>query len=143
MKKTMIMTGFAAIAFTFVTVAVQQPAAAADKKTLQAPTEEMVIDGKKPARFNHQTHLALGIACGACHHDAEHHPLTAEGIAALETPEKLKCESCHNENFANAELNSKKLAFHARCKECHKKGVNGKTGPTKCTGCHIKKKVEG
>ncbi|MEJ2689872.1 MAG: hypothetical protein P8130_07965, partial [Deltaproteobacteria bacterium] len=28
---------------------------------------------------------------------------------------------------------------HGFCKECHKKGVDGKKGPTSCNACHSKK----
>ena len=107
---------------------------------LQTPAEEIIIGDKKPAKFDHKKHLELTITCGQCHHDSEHQPLTAETIAAMENGRKLACQSCHNADFANPKLNSKKLVFHANCKGCHKSGINDKKGPTKCTGCHIKKK---
>ena len=47
------------------------------------PKEAITIDGKKPAKFNHQTHVDLGVKCGHCHHDGEHNPLVSEAIAAL------------------------------------------------------------
>lgn len=137
MKKLTVLA-VAAFSFAFLAIA-RGPVAAEEKEMLTAPMEEIVIDGKKPARFSHRTHLDLEITCGACHHDAEHQPLTAETIAGMENARKLKCESCHNEDFADSKLNSKKLVFHARCKECHKNGVGEKTGPTKCTDCHLKK----
>jgi hypothetical protein len=113
---------------------------------LQAPAEPITIEGKKPATFNHATHAALGLACGSCHHDAKHQPLTAEAISALPSGDQLACASCHNEKFANAKLQKRMDVFHARCKECHEAGVNGKKGPTKCNDCHLQKKkkaVEG
>jgi hypothetical protein len=104
-----------------------------------APEKEIIIKGeKKSARFPHSVHLDLGVACTQCHHDSNHQPLTDKDIAALENSEQLLCQNCHNQDFANAELQTLKEVFHARCKECHKQGINGKTGPTKCTGCHVK-----
>jgi hypothetical protein len=112
---------------------------------LEAPKEPITIAGKKPVNFNHQTHFDLGISCGQCHHDAAHQPRTAEDIGALSAGEELSCASCHNSDFAKAELQNRKDIFHALCKDCHTAGFNGKQGPTKCTACHIKQKkaVEG
>lgn len=114
--------------------------------TLSAPEDELVIEGKKPARFSHPVHLGLGIECGACHHDAEHKPLDREAIAALGKSSQLKCVTCHNSEHPDKELQKAKDIFHARCQTCHKAGYEGKNGPTKCTGCHItagKKSMEG
>ena len=113
---------------------------------LQGPEQEITIDGKKPAHFSHPTHVRLGVACGSCHHDGDHKPLTAEAIAALPEAKGLNCISCHNSTFANKALQKPKDVFHARCKECHQAGYAGKSGPTACTGCHVKqakKAVEG
>jgi len=109
------------------------------------PAGAITIAGKKPVSFDHQIHLKLGVACGECHHDAKHQPRTAEAIGALAKTEELKCASCHNDKFAKAELRGAKDIFHANCQGCHKAGVNGKQGPTKCAGCHgaAKKAVEG
>jgi formate-dependent nitrite reductase cytochrome c552 subunit len=112
---------------------------AAGEKEMLAPAAEMIIKGeKKSARFSHSVHLQLGVSCGQCHHDSQHQPLTDKDIAALENAEQLRCASCHNKDLSNPKLQSPKEAFHARCKECHKQGVAGKTGPTKCSGCHVK-----
>lgn len=137
MKKLKIFIGMAVIAGLTTS---PHFAAAGEGEGLKAPQEEITIEGKKPARFNHQTHLAINISCGQCHHDTEHQPLSETDIAALMNGKQLQCGSCHNETFANEQLNSKKLIFHARCKECHKNGFNDKQGPTKCTACHVKKK---
>ena len=103
------------------------------------PEKEIIIKGeKKAARFPHSVHVDLGVACSQCHHDSGHQPLTDKDIAALENSEQLRCENCHNKDFANDKLQTLKDIFHARCKECHKQGFNGKTGPTKCTDCHVK-----
>ena len=88
---------------------------------LTAPVDELIIDGKKPARFPHQG-------------------LSAETIAAMDNGDALRCVSCHNANHPDKKLQKAKQIFHARCKDCHKAGYEGKNGPTKCTGCHIKKK---
>jgi len=106
---------------------------------LKAPDAEIIIEGeKKSARFSHPVHLNLGVTCGTCHHGTQHQSLTAEEIGAMENSLQLRCASCHNKDFANPKLQTAKAAFHERCKECHKQGVNGKTGPTKCTDCHVK-----
>ncbi|MBU0483569.1 MAG: cytochrome c3 family protein [Proteobacteria bacterium] len=113
---------------------------------LKAPDQEITIAGKKPVKFNHQVHLDLQMVCGTCHHDDEHQPLSAEEIGGLETAAKLQCASCHNPDFKITELQNRKTIFHARCRDCHKKGLAGKNGPTDCNGCHTrktKKAVEG
>ena len=111
----------------------------AEEKGLQAPAAEIIIAGeKKSAKFSHPVHLNLGVACGQCHHDSKHQPLTDKDIAAMENSTQLQCASCHNKDFSDAKLQTLKDVFHARCKECHKQGVAGKTGPTKCTDCHLK-----
>ena len=104
------------------------------------PEGEITIDGKKPARFDHQTHLKMKLDCGQCHHDAKHQPRDEAAIAAMANSDKLRCASCHNETFTNAKLQKPKQIFHARCRDCHKKGVGDKKGPTKCKGCHISAK---
>lgn len=110
-----------------------------------APQEELTIDGKKPARFNHPTHLNLGLDCASCHHDKGHNPLSAEAIAEMKDFASLKCVSCHNNEHPNKDLQKAKDVFHAKCQTCHKEGFAGKNGPKKCTGCHLKKvkKYEG
>lgn len=106
---------------------------------LQSPDGKITIEGKKPAQFNHQTHIKLGIACGSCHHDASHNPLTAEAIGEMPDGSGLLCANCHTKDFKNEKLQKRKDIFHARCQGCHKEGIEGKKGPTKCTSCHIKK----
>ena len=112
---------------------------------LKAPEAEIIIAGeKKSARFSHPVLLNIGGDCGQCHHDSDHQPLTDKNIELrLWTPVSSfgRCASCHNKDFANPKTSDpqESVHFHARCKECHKQGVDGKQGPTKCTGCHIKK----
>lgn len=114
-------------------------------ETSSAPDQPITISGKKPVKFNHTTHLELGVACGACHHDSQHTPRTAAEIGALSDPTTLQCATCHNSDFANQDLQKRKTIFHTNCKECHEVGFKEKKGPTKCSGCHSKKKkaVEG
>lgn len=105
-----------------------------------APQQVITIEGKKPARFDHQKHLALGMKCAVCHHDKDHKGLTAEAIKGLADKKSLECVNCHNKSFAKADLQKPKDVFHARCRECHKAGYNGMHGPKNCISCHIKKK---
>lgn len=136
MKKTMI--ALTMILAAGLTVSMNElnaaPAAAGGKIT--APSQELVIKGKKPARFSHAKHTALGLACGVCHHDAKHQPLSEAAIAGLATTEGLRCETCHTATFANEKLRRPMDVFHARCKTCHAEGLNGKKGPTGCAACH-------
>jgi hypothetical protein len=104
-----------------------------------APENELIIQGKKPARFSHSIHTGMGLECGVCHHDQEHNPLAAESIGALADVGELSCVSCHNDKHPSQELQKPKDIFHARCKTCHQEGYQGKKGPTKCTECHVKK----
>ncbi len=112
---------------------------------LTAPQQTITIAGKKPVQFNHQLHLKLGLDCGVCHHDAKHQARSVKDIAALTDPAVLHCATCHNDSFANPHLRRAMDVFHARCRECHKAGINGKKGPTNCTACHTKqrKAIEG
>jgi len=133
------MFGLGTALFATITIGLWVGSGIADNP-LQAPQEEVIIKGKKPARFPHTIHLDMGLECGLCHHDKEQNPLNAEAIASLEGPAKLSCVSCHNGDHANKDLQKAKDVFHARCKNCHKTGYEGKNGPTKCTNCHLKKK---
>lgn len=107
---------------------------------LQAPEKELIIEGEKPARFLHSTHLEMGLTCEKCHHDDKGSPFTAEAIGALPDPGTLRCVSCHNAGHPDEKLQSAKDVFHAKCKDCHKAGYNGKKGPGKCSSCHVKDK---
>ncbi len=54
----------------------------------------------------------------------------------------MECDTCHkSSHFAPAADKWTKKDGHALCKDCHKKmKKEGKKAPTKCNGCHIKKK---
>ena len=114
--------------------------AAAGDSAKGYPEGELVLDGRKPARFSHETHMALGMECGVCHHDREHNSQTAEMIGAMPDTRQLQCTSCHNGEFADSELQRAKDVFHARCKTCHQEGYEGKSGPVKCGDCHVREK---
>lgn len=133
------MFGFGAFLFVLIAAGYLSGPVIADNG-LKAPEEEVIIDGKKPARFAHPVHLGLGLDCGVCHHDGEHKPLSAEAISALSDPAELSCVSCHNSGHPDENLQKAKDVFHARCKTCHQEGYEGKNGPTKCTECHLKTK---
>ncbi|MFC1523418.1 cytochrome c3 family protein [Thermodesulfobacteriota bacterium] len=114
-----------------------------EKEAIGYPQEEIVFEGKKPARFPHTNHVETGMTCGVCHHDSQKAEITKEAIMKMEKPSQLKCVNCHDSHFEKAELQTKKAIFHARCKSCHKKGFEEKRGPVKCKGCHIAKKKGG
>ena len=140
-RKSILILVIFSVMFSFSIAKTQQRQLVGGAVGLQPPTEEIVIKGnEKSARFAHSVHIRMGLICGTCHHDANHEPYSQKAINVMENSNPLRCNSCHNANFANSKLTSRKMIFHARCKECHKKGFNGKHGPTKCNGCHIKKK---
>ena len=92
---------------------------------------EMVLKteaGKKPATFPHKAHQDL-MDCATCHHTKAADGKQGPYVAGQEG----KCLSCH---VAKDEFKKK---AHKSCKGCHKAGYKEKKGPTKCSGCHIKK----
>ena len=145
MKRTRILAGMAVTTFLIFCGMGSSALGGGGEKSLTPPDTEIVIEGKKPARFNHSTHLALNIACGACHHNAKHEPLTKEAIASLEGADKLECATCHVQGGPAEKFSKRKDIFHNLCKSCHQAGLDGKKGPTSCNDCHIKKKkaIEG
>ncbi|HIJ90396.1 MAG: cytochrome c family protein [Desulfobulbaceae bacterium] len=136
MKKTMIALAMMCAAGLSITLTDLNAAPAAAKEKITAPTQELVINGKKPAHFSHAKHTNLGLDCATCHHDAKHQPLNEAAIAALPNADGLRCATCHTEKFANVKLQKRMDVFHTRCKTCHTDGVKGKKGPTNCTACH-------
>ncbi len=66
--------------------------------------------------FQHKAHQDRVDDCTTCHH---------QGVEAG------ACRSCHDGTTAP----KAKDVFHKRCKGCHKEN---KSGPTKCSGCHVK-----
>jgi c(7)-type cytochrome triheme protein len=93
-------------------------------------------DGTKPVMFPHAKHQEKN-ECGTCHHyqDAS----GARVACADDTLDKIaKCDSCHNDTFANEKLRTWKDIGHGLCKDCHTK-MKDAGAPTKCNDCHIKK----
>ncbi len=107
----------------------------------KGPEERLLNpDGKKPALFPHRAHQKRE-KCSNCHHYVDD-----AGAKQAVTDDPLsnvgkikKCDTCHNADFANEKLRKWKDVGHKLCKTCHKK--NKEAGaPTKCGGCHPKKK---
>jgi cytochrome c553 len=89
-----------------------------------APPDKVVFKAAKakgPVAFDHKEHGTKVKECAACHH--------ADKAGA-----EQKCSKCHGDKTDGKKL-SLKEAFHAQCKDCHKKD---KKGPEKCDGCHKK-----
>jgi len=111
------------------------------------PAGKITITGKRPVKFSHQVHTEkLGLGCAACHHDEKGQGRDAAAIEKMADTSALACATCHTADFKNPDLRRRKKVFHNPCRACHKKGYEGKHGPTKCTGCHGKRKrkpVEG
>ncbi|MBU0481387.1 MAG: cytochrome c family protein [Proteobacteria bacterium] len=88
--------------------------------------------GGTSVNFDHKKHQGMA-ECAACHHTKN-----ADGSkGAYEAGKEAKCASCHDGSLKDDVADAKKAA-HKNCKGCHKDGVDGKTGPTKCDGCHTK-----
>ena len=108
--------------------------------TLQATVD--AAKKAKPAIFPHKKHQDAGQACGVCHHSKD-----ADGnkVAYVDGQKIEKCETCHSKaagmpakaKDGKTKIGTYKDAAHSSCKGCHKAE---KKGPTKCAGCHPKKK---
>ena len=95
------------------------------------------VDGKKPATFPHAKHQEKN-DCGVCHHyQDDAGARTACDDSSLD--KIAKCDTCHNADFANEKLRKWKDIGHGLCKACHTK-MKADGAPTKCGGCHPKKK---
>ncbi|OGQ97157.1 MAG: hypothetical protein A2521_16250 [Deltaproteobacteria bacterium RIFOXYD12_FULL_57_12] len=96
-------------------------------KDIDIGLETMTLksDGATQAAiFPHRTHQKK-IGCMDCHH------LTGQTMTAN------SCDSCHNQEMKNEELNTYKKAAHVLCRGCHKEASKaGKAVPVKCSGCH-------
>ena len=113
---------------------------AADKGPTEMILESTVdpANKKKLAFFPHAKHQGK-FDCATCHHSKD-----ADGkqVPFQEEQKIEKCASCHNTKAGiNEKLDTFKKAAHARCRTCHKelKKAGREYGPTKCTGCHLKK----
>ena len=130
-KKSIIFAAVFAMIFSFAAITTIN---AADKGPADMVLE--TAKKKKPAEFPHKKHQDL-MPCSECHHGKDD---AGKQTAYKEGMKIQKCASCHDKDMANAKLNNFMKAAHANCKDCHKKGYKGKKGPTKCSGCHPKKK---
>ncbi len=110
------------------------------------PAGKITIAGKRPVKFSHQVHSEkLKLDCATCHHDEKNQGRSLASIKKIADTGRLKCATCHNKK-ATIKPSRRKTTFHNICRACHKKGYEGKHGPTKCVGCHGKRKrkaVEG
>jgi len=52
--------------------------------------------------------------------------------------EFIKCDDCHKSATYPQDKKWDAKVGHGFCKDCHKKGYNGKKGPNKCNDCHKK-----
>jgi hypothetical protein len=107
---------------------------------VENPQEQIIIEGVRPAVFDHDTHLGYGVKCGVCHHKSKDEPFTDQEVISQSSGKTLHCSYCHNEKFENEKLRTLKTVMHKQCKGCHFKGVDGVKGPTRCIGCHKTKK---
>ena len=90
----------------------------------------------KPAIFPHAKHQEKN-DCGVCHH---YDDAGARAACDDDSLDKIaKCGSCHNADFPNEKLRKWKDIGHGQCKACHTK-MKAEGAPTKCAGCHPKKK---
>ena len=131
-KKSIIFAAVFAMVFSFAVMGTS-------KAVHNVGPADMVLETdkhKKPAQFGHKKHQDL-MPCSECHHGKDD---AGKQTAYKEGMKIQKCASCHNKDMANAKLNNFQKAAHKNCKDCHKKGYKGKKGPTKCAGCHPKKK---
>jgi len=101
-----------AIVAVFVTgLCLGSVATATDKDKGPAEIILKTAKAKKPVKFTHANHQ-----------------------------KRIECDTCHkSEHFAASADSWTKKAGHALCKDCHKKH-KADGAPTKCNGCHMKKK---
>jgi hypothetical protein len=107
---------------------------------IENPDEQIIIEGGRPAVFDHDTHLGYGVKCGGCHHKSKDVPFTDQEVISQSSGKTLHCVYCHNEKFKNEKLRNLKTVMHKHCKGCHQKGIDGAKGPVRCFGCHKTKK---
>ncbi|NIA20263.1 MAG: cytochrome C [Xanthomonadaceae bacterium] len=96
----------------------------------KAPAKALVIKSAKmkkpPVTFEHAKHAKL--ECSKCHHKWDG-----------KDDEPKACGTCHKAKKEGKKL-SVKNAAHKTCRGCHRtmKKAGKKTGPTKCSKCHVK-----
>jgi hypothetical protein len=113
---------------------------AAESKGTTTAQDEITIDNKGYAKdskgavlFHHAKHVKdYGAKCTDCHHeyDASAKNTWKEGDAVK------KCSVCHNPETDQDKAKKLQTAYHANCKDCHKKSGKETAPATKCNGCH-------
>jgi hypothetical protein len=78
---------------------------------------------KEPVVFDHKAHVGKAKDCKECHHKDE-------------KGKEQGCQQCHKAKTEGKVVELKE-AYHAMCKDCHKKDAS-KKAPTMCNGCHKK-----
>lgn len=132
MRSKKVLSLLVAVCFCLVMVGV---AMAADKGP---ETITFKCKKKSDVVFGHAKHQE-NLACGECHHSKGP---DGKQVPYVEGQKIEKCDTCHTAEMAVPALNSSKKALHKNCKACHKAEAKkgNKAAPTKCSGCHPKKK---
>ncbi len=99
-------------------------------------TETIVIDNKGyskdikgPVNFNHLKHSKdYNVACTDCHHEYK----DGKNIAVK------SCVTCHDPEKTQDNVPKLMMAFHNKCKDCHKKSGKDTAPSSKCNDCHSK-----
>jgi len=92
-------------------------------------------DTKGPVIFDHKKHAEdYGIACSDCHHDYQN----GQNVWKEGDPVK-KCNTCHNPEKKQGNVDKLNTAYHNNCKNCHKEQAPDTAPYKKCEGCHQKK----
>lgn len=129
------------ICVLFAAIGLMLSCAAAHAEPVSMPKEPFNIGNSNPVIFDHSLHRKLEIPCGECHHDRDHNPRPVSNILSFSDGNVLRCRNCHNNEFENTYLQTRKDIFHINCRTCHAVGFEGNRGPRKCKACHIEKNV--
>ncbi len=102
--------------------------------------EGYATDRKGPVSFSHLSHSEdYGVECRECHHIYE----DGENVWD-ESDEVQKCRECHIPTENRGKVKKLKIAFHRKCKNCHRKltkeGMSDDAPYRKCSDCHEKKR---
>lgn len=87
---------------------------------------------KGPVPFTHDDHSeSYGFSCDECHHVYEMGRNIWE-----EGDEVQRCKDCHDPRESKGKVSKLQIAFHNKCKDCHKE-TGSDTAPYRtCYGCH-------
>lgn len=137
-KPTLILT-MLIIGLSYIVMIAVLPAAEDD----QPIPEEITIDNegykpdrKGPVEFTHIDHTeSYEVACNECHHEY------VDGENVWEEGDLVeKCSACHNPLKSEGPIKNLRLAFHRKCKNCHKElakeGISEDAPYRKCKDCH-------